>query len=237
MPLLEVERLHAHYAHAPVLQGVSFTVDDGEIVSVFGRNGAGKTTTLRTIMGWLRPSAGTIAFDGEHIGGLSPDRIFRRGIAFIPEDRRIFPTLSVEENLMLGLFSRWRISVSDRRRSFDRVVDLFPRLGERRHQLGKTLSGGEQQMLAIGRALIGEPKLLLVDEPSEGLAPMIVNEIFRSLARMRGEGIALLLVEQNVRRAAAISSSCYVMEKGRIVVHGSPSVVLADEAVRQRLSV
>jgi branched-chain amino acid transport system ATP-binding protein len=237
MPLLEVSALHARYHYAPVLQGVSFTVDAGEIASIFGRNGAGKTTTLRTIMGWLRPSEGTIAFGGESIGGLSPDRIFRRGIAFIPEDRRIFATLSVEENLMLGLFSRWGMSASDRRRHFDRVVHLFPRLRERRRQLGKTLSGGEQQMLAIGRALIGEPKLLLVDEPSEGLAPMIVNEIFEALGRMRDEGIALLLVEQNVRRAAAISGSCYVMEKGRIVVQGAPSVVMADEAVRQRLSV
>ena len=237
MPLLEVERLHARYDYAPVLQGVSFTVDAGEIVSVFGRNGAGKTTTLRTLMGWLRPSEGTIRFGGDTIGGLSPDRIFRRGVAFIPEDRRIFPTLSVEENLMLGLFSRWRISTVARRRHFDRVVQLFPRLGERRRQLGKTLSGGEQQMLAIGRALIGEPKLLLVDEPSEGLAPIIVNEIFESLTLMRDEGIALLLVEQNVRRAAAISDCCYVMEKGRIVIHGVPSVVLADETVRQRLSV
>jgi branched-chain amino acid transport system ATP-binding protein len=237
MPLLEVSGLHARYHYAPVLQGVSFTVDAGEIVSIFGRNGAGKTTALRTIMGWLRPSEGTIAFGGESIGGLSPDRIFRRGIAFIPEDRRIFATLSVEENLMLGLFSRWGLSAADRRRHFDRVVHLFPRLGERRRQLGKTLSGGEQQMLAIGRALIGEPKLLLVDEPSEGLAPMIVNEIFDALGRLRDEGIALLLVEQNVRRAAAISGSCYVMEKGRIVVHGPPSVVMADEAVKQRLSV
>jgi branched-chain amino acid transport system ATP-binding protein len=237
MPLLEVSALHARYHYAPVLQGVSFTVDAGEIASIFGRNGAGKTTTLRTIMGWLRPSEGTIAFGGESIGGLSPDRIFRRGIAFIPEDRRIFATLSVEENLMLGLFSRWGMSASDRRRHFDRVVHLFPRLRERRRQLGKTLSGGEQQMLAIGRALIGEPKLLLVDEPSEGLAPMVVNEIFEALGRMRDDGIALLLVEQNVRRAAAISGSCYVMEKGRIVVQGSPSVVMADEAVRQRLSV
>ena len=237
MPLLEVSALHARYNYAPVLQGVSFTVDAGEIASIFGRNGAGKTTALRTIMGWLRPSEGTIAFGGESIGGLSPDRIFRRGIAFIPEDRRIFATLSVEENLMLGLFSRWGMSASDRRRHFDRVVHLFPRLRERRRQLGKTLSGGEQQMLAIGRALIGEPKLLLVDEPSEGLAPMVVNEIFEALGRMRDDGIALLLVEQNVRRAAAISGSCYVMEKGRIVVQGSPSVVLADEAVRQRLSV
>jgi branched-chain amino acid transport system ATP-binding protein len=237
MPLLEVSALHARYHYAPVLQGVSFTVDAGEIASIFGRNGAGKTTALRTIMGWLRPSEGTIAFGGESIGGLSPDRIFRRGIAFIPEDRRIFATLSVEENLMLGLFSRWGMSASDRRRHFDRVVHLFPRLRERRRQLGKTLSGGEQQMLAIGRALIGEPKLLLVDEPSEGLAPMVVNEIFEALGRMRDDGIALLLVEQNVRRAAAISGSCYVMEKGRIVVQGSPSVVMADEAVRQRLSV
>jgi branched-chain amino acid transport system ATP-binding protein len=237
MPLLEVSALHARYHYAPVLQGVSFTVDAGEIASIFGRNGAGKTTTLRTIMGWLRPSEGTIAFGGESIGGLSPDRIFRRGIAFIPEDRRIFATLSVEENLMLGLFSRWGMSASDRRRHFDRVVHLFPRLRERRRQLGKTLSGGEQQMLAIGRALIGEPKLLLVDEPSEGLAPMVVNEIFEALGRMRDDGIALLLVEQNVRRAAAISGSCYVMEKGRIVVQGSPSVVMADESVRHRLSV
>jgi branched-chain amino acid transport system ATP-binding protein len=138
---------------------------------------------------------------------------------------------------MLGLFSRWRISRAERVRRFDRVLGLFPRLGERRRQLGKTLSGGEQQMLAIGRALIGEPKLLLVDEPSEGLAPIIVNEIFAALARMRAEGIALLLVEQNVRRAAAVSNSCYVMEKGRIIVQGSPSVVMSDETVRQRLSV
>jgi branched-chain amino acid transport system ATP-binding protein len=237
MPLLEVGDLHARYHYAPVLQGISFSVDAGEIVSIFGRNGAGKTTTLRTIMGWLRPSSGTIAFDGERIGGLSPDRIFRRGVAFIPEDRRIFPTLSVEENLMLGLVSRWRMAAMERRRRFERVVDLFPRLGERRRQLGRTLSGGEQQMLAIGRALIGEPKLLLVDEPSEGLAPIVVNEIFAALARMRADGIALLLVEQNVRRAAAISDSCYVMEKGRIIVHGSPSVVMNDETVRQRLSV
>jgi branched-chain amino acid transport system ATP-binding protein len=237
MPLLEVANLHAHYNYAPVLQGVSFAVDAGEIVSVFGRNGAGKTTALRTIMGWLRPSRGSITFEGRSIGGLSPDRIFRRGIAFIPEDRRIFPTLSVEENLSLGLFSRWRSGSAERRRQLDRVIHLFPRLGERRRQLGKTLSGGEQQMLAIGRALIGNPRLLLVDEPSEGLAPMVVNEIFESLSRMGDEGIGLLLVEQNVHRAATISNACYVMEKGRIVTHGIPSVVLRDEAVRQRLSV
>jgi branched-chain amino acid transport system ATP-binding protein len=236
MPLLEVEGLHAQYAFAPVLRGVSFGVSAGEIVSIFGRNGAGKTTTLRTIMGWLAPTMGTIRFAGESIGGLSPDRIFRKGIAFIPEDRRIFGTLTVQENLGLGSFSLWQ-SGAERRRQLDRVIHLFPRLGERRSQLGRTLSGGEQQMLAIGRALVGHPKLLLVDEPSEGLAPLIVNEIFDSLARMRDEGIALLLVEQNVRRAAALSNSCYVMEKGGIIKHGSPTEVMADETIRDRLSV
>ncbi len=236
MPLLEVDQLHARYDYAPILQGVSFGVDGGEIVSIFGRNGAGKTTTLRTVMGWLRPTEGSILFDGEAIGGLSPDRIFRKGIAFIPEDRRIFATLTVEENLTLGLFTRWQ-SAAQQSRQLDRVFDLFPRLRERRSQLGKTLSGGEQQMLAIGRALVGSPKLLLVDEPSEGLAPMVVAEIFDALARMRDAGIALLLVEQNVRRASAISSSCYVMEKGRVIRHGAPADMLADEAIRQRLSV
>jgi branched-chain amino acid transport system ATP-binding protein len=236
MSLLEVDQLHAQYAFAPVLRGISISVNAGEIVSIFGRNGAGKTTTLRTIMGWLRPSAGTICFEGEPIGGLSPDRIFRKGIAFIPEDRRIFGTLSVQENLTLGLFSLWQ-SAAERRRQLDRVIHLFPRLGERRSQLGRTLSGGEQQMLAIGRALVGHPKLLLVDEPSEGLAPIIVNEIFEALAHMRDEGIALLLVEQNVRRAAALSNSCYVMEKGGIIGHGLPAEVMADAAIRDRLSV
>jgi branched-chain amino acid transport system ATP-binding protein len=236
MSLLEVDQLHAQYAFAPVLRGISISVNAGEIVSIFGRNGAGKTTTLRTIMGWLRPSTGTIRFDGESIGGLSPDRIFRKGIAFIPEDRRIFGTLSVQENLTLGLFSLWQ-SAAERRRQLDRVIHLFPRLGERRSQLGRTLSGGEQQMLAIGRALIGHPKLLLVDEPSEGLAPIIVDEIFEALAHMRDEGIALLLVEQNVRRAAALSNSCYVMEKGGIIGHGLPAEVMADAAIRDRLSV
>jgi branched-chain amino acid transport system ATP-binding protein len=187
-------------------------------------------------MGWVRPSSGTIVFAGENIAGQSPDRIFRKGIAFIPEDRRIFGTLTVEENLTLGLFSLWQ-SAAERQRRLDRAIALFPRLGERRRQLGKTLSGGEQQMLAIGRAMIGDPKLLLVDEPSEGLAPIVVNEIFESLIRMRDDGIALLLVEQNVRRAAALSNSCYVMEKGQIIAHGLPAEVMADEKIRQRLSV
>ena len=236
MPLLEVDRLHVRYDYAPILHGVSFSVDAGEIASVFGRNGAGKTTLLRTIMGWLRPTGGRIVFNGEEIGGLSSDRIFRKGIGFIPEDRRIFPNLTVEENLSLGLFARWQ-SRAEQRRQLDRVYNLFPRLRERRTQSGKTLSGGEQQMLAIGRALVGSPRLLLVDEPSEGLAPMVVTEIFQSLTRMRDAGIAVLLVEQNVRRALAISNSCYVMEKGRIIQHGAPVNILNYEEIRQRLSV
>ncbi len=236
MPLLEVADVHARYRIAPILQGVSLTVDSGEIVSIFGRNGAGKTTLLKTTMVWLAPSEGTIAFDGEAIAGLSPDRIFRRGIGFIPEDRRIFAGLSVEENLELGLLAAWRLARAERRRRLDRVYGLFPRLAERRRQAGRTLSGGEQQMLAIGRALVGEPKLLLVDEPSEGLAPLVVTEIFDALAQLRSEKIALLLVEQKVQRAAAISDACYVMEKGRVVVHGRPDI-LRDESVRRRLSV
>jgi branched-chain amino acid transport system ATP-binding protein len=236
MALLEVRNLHARYAYAPVLQGVSLRVDAGEIVSIYGRNGAGKTTALRTIMGWLRPLEGEILFADEPVGGLSPDRVFRKGIGFVPEDRRIFATLSVEENLTLALFTRWH-STAQQRRELDRAYDLFPRLRERRSQSGRTLSGGEQQMLAIGRAVVASPKLLLVDEPSEGLAPMVVTEIFEALARMRDAGIALLLVEQNVRRSAAISNACYVMEKGRVIARGSPAEVLSDEAIRQRLSV
>jgi branched-chain amino acid transport system ATP-binding protein len=236
MALLEIADVHARYRVAPILQGVSVSVDTGEIVSIFGRNGAGKTTLLKTAMGWLAPSAGTISFDGSPIAGLSPDRIFRRGIGFIPEDRRIFAGLSVLENLELGLFAAFGLGRAERRRRIARVLDLFPRLAERRSQAGRTLSGGEQQMLAVGRALVGAPRLLLVDEPSEGLAPMIVAEIFEALKRLRAEKIALLLVEQNVQRAAAISDSCYVMEKGRIVAQGKPDI-LDDEAVRRSLSV
>jgi branched-chain amino acid transport system ATP-binding protein len=236
MPLLEVADIHARYRTAPILQGVSLTVDAGEIVSIFGRNGAGKTTLLKTAMGWLAPFAGTISFAGRPVAGLSPDRMFRRGMGFIPEDRRIFAGLSVKENLELGLFAAWRLTREARQQHLDRVYGLFPRLAERRRQAGRTLSGGEQQMLAIGRALVGQPKLLLVDEPSEGLAPLAVGEIFAALARLREEKIALLLVEQKVQRAAAISDGCYVMEKGRIVAHGTPDI-LRDESVRRRLSV
>ncbi|HEX7043299.1 MAG TPA: ABC transporter ATP-binding protein [Burkholderiales bacterium] len=237
MPLLEVQDVQAHYGSAAVLQGVTVQVHPGQVVSIFGRNGAGKTTTLKTVMGWLRPSAGEIRFEGVRIGGLTPDRVARRGIGFIPEDRRIFAGLTVEENLLLGGMKEWRAPAAERRKSLDLVYALFPRLAERRRQMGKTLSGGEQQMLAIGRALVGRPKLLLVDEPSEGLAPLVVNEIFDAMLRLRSENVALLLVEQKIRRAAEISDFCYVLEKGCVVSHGHPEAVIKDPDVRQKLSV
>ena len=230
MPLLEVDELHAQYAFAPVLRGVSFGVSAGEIVSIFGRNGAGKTTTLRTIMGWLRPSAGAIRFEGEAIGGLSPDRIFRKGIAFIPEDRRIFGTLTVQENLTLGLFSLWQSS-AERRRQIDRVIHLFPRLGERRSQPGKTLSGGEQQMLAIGRALMGNPRVLLMDEPSEGLAPQLVAEVGRTIAQLKSEGQSIVLVEQNIKLALDLADEIVIINTGRVVFRGAADKLKVDDAI------
>lgn len=237
MALLELSGVAVRYGASPVLQGIDLHVDAGEVVALFGRNGAGKTTTLRTIMGWLRPSAGRITLEGEPIGGLSPDRICRRGVGYIPEDRRIFPTLSVEENLKLGLFQRPRLGAAARRDALEAAYETFPHLKERRRQAGRTLSGGEQQMLAIGRALIGRPRLLLVDEPSEGLAPMLVARIFDAIRAMRDEGVAVLMVEQNVRGAAGISDRCYVIEKGRQVAEGTPSEILGSEELRRKLAV
>jgi len=232
MPLLEVDRLHARYQYAPILQGVSFGADAAQIVSIFGRNGAGKTTALRTIMGWLGPTDGRILFDGESIGGLSPDRIFRKGIAYIPEDRRIFATLSVQENLMLGLFMR-RQSAAQQRRELDHVFDLFPRLRERRSQLGKTLSGGEQQMLAIARGLMSDPEVLIIDELSLGLAPLIVQSLAKTLVALKKAGLTILLVEQNVHLALALSDYAYVIAEGRPFAEGTSTQVADRAEIRQ----
>ncbi|MEW5890819.1 MAG: ABC transporter ATP-binding protein, partial [Pseudomonadota bacterium] len=198
MSLLELRDVHTHYGFAHVLQGVSLTVGEGEVVALLGRNGAGKTTTLKTIMGWLKPSSGSIQFAGQNMRGWPPDRICRAGLGFIPEDRRIFPELTVEENLRLGFYQDWRIGREERARRIGEIYSWLPRLEERRRQAGGSLSGGEQQMLAIARGIVGGPKVLLIDEPSEGLAPMIVHEVFESIRRMRNAGIAVLLVEQNV---------------------------------------
>ena len=237
MSLLELSAVHAHYGFAHVLQGVSLEVDEGEVVALLGRNGAGKTTTLKSIMGWLKASAGDIRFDGISLVGRSPDRICRAGIGFIPEDRRIFPDLTVEENLRLGFFQNWQLSPKQRRQRLSEIYAWLPPLGERRRQMSGSLSGGEQQMLAIARGVMGGPKLLLIDEPSEGLAPKIVREVFESIRRMRDSGISVLLVEQNVRGALSVADRCYVIEKGRTIADIAPDALMNDAELRQKLSV
>ena len=216
--MLDVVNVVAGYETSRVLNGISLNVRAGEVVALFGRNGVGKTTTLKTIMGWLSPSSGDIRLDGRSIAGWSPDRICRAGIGFIPEDRRVFPTLSVEENLSLGGFQAPRRPRSETQRLLEEIYGQFPRLAERRRQAGNTLSGGEQQMLVIGRALMGAPRLLLIDEPSEGLAPKIVREVFDAVRSIAARGIAILLVEQHVKQAADIIDRIYVVEKGTIAV-------------------
>jgi len=218
--MLRLSGVHAHYGLSHVLQGVDIVVGDREVVGLFGRNGVGKTTTLRCIAAWLTPSSGEILLDGEDMCGLSTDRIARRGVAFVPEDRRIFPGLTVEENLELGLLQRGRLARAEATRRVSEVYQRFPRLAERRHQAGVTLSGGEQQMLTIARALVGSPGLLLIDEPSEGLAPMIVEEIFTVLNELRTEGVSVLLVEQNIKRAMTVVDRFYVIERGAVSLSG-----------------
>ncbi len=219
--MLVLRELHAHYGLSHVLQGVNLTVAPGEVVGLFGRNGVGKTTIMRTIAGWLTPSSGTIRFDAREIGGLAPDVICRFGIGFVPEDRRIFPGLSVEENLRLGMLQTPGRSAAQKAASLERVFELFPRLKQRRRQMGTTLSGGEQQMLAMARVLLGDQKLLLIDEPTEGLAPQIVGEIFAIMAQLKADGHAILLVEQNVRRGMEICDRICAIERGRVIFEGS----------------
>jgi branched-chain amino acid transport system ATP-binding protein len=190
-------------------------------VGIFGRNGVGKTTLLKTIVGWVKPASGEISLGGERLHGREPDAICHAGVGFVPEDRRIFPGLTVQENLELGLLQVKRRSARENRLALDQVYDRFPRLNERRRQLGTTLSGGEQQMLAIARVMVGEPKLVLVDEPSEGLAPMIVAEIFAVIRGLRERGAIVVLVEQNVHEALSLADRFYAVERGQIVVAGA----------------
>ena len=219
--MLAIDTVHAHYGLSHVLQGVSLNIAKGEVVGVFGRNGVGKTTLVKTIAGWVKPTSGTIRFDGISIGGLASDRICRHGIGLVPEDRRVFPGLTVEETLRLGLMQSPGRSRADCNASIEKIFTRFPRLAERRAQMGTTLSGGEQQMLAIARVLAGTPRLLLIDEPTEGLAPMIVDEIFALIAELRAEGIPVLLVEQNVMRALQVCDRFVALERGAIVFAGS----------------
>ena len=229
-PLLAVENLRAGYGPIEVLKGISLEVRPGEIVALIGANGAGKTSTLMSISGCVRPRAGRIALAGREIHTLPPNEIVRLGICHSPEGRKIFPRLTVLENLQMGSFAR-----SDKpqiERDLERAFELFPILKERRPQAGGTLSGGEQQMLAVARAMMGRPKLLLLDEPSLGLAPLIVLKIFEVVRKLNDEGMSILLVEQAARMALKLAHRGYVMETGQITMTGSSAELLADKRVQ-----
>jgi branched-chain amino acid transport system ATP-binding protein len=221
--MLKLDNVHTHYGLSHVLQGISLHIDAGEVVVLLGRNGVGKTTVMKTIAGWVPPSSGSIHFNGVELNRLASDRICRLGIGLVPEDRRIFPGLTVEENLKLGFLQCPGRSSAESKRILEQIYDRFPRLKERRPQMGTTLSGGEQQMLAMARVLVGAPKLLLIDEPTEGLAPIIVDEIFAIIERLRDDGIPILLVEQNVHRALDVSTRFYALERGQVIMQGDAS--------------
>jgi branched-chain amino acid transport system ATP-binding protein len=234
--MLDLSNVHAHYGLSHVLQGVSLSVGAGEVVGLFGRNGVGKTTVMKTIAGWVAPSRGQISLSGEDIGGWASEKICRRGVGFVPEDRRIFPGLTVAENLALGFMQSPRRDSAESRRKLEQIYTRFTRLAERRNQLGTTLSGGEQQMLAMARVLVGTPRLLLIDEPTEGLAPKIVDEIFELMDSLRRDGVPILLVEQNMNRAVALTQRFYVLERGAIVLEGRGDSEVDRTAMRQRLA-
>ena len=232
--MLHVENLVAGYGKVEVLQGISLDVLDGQLVTLIGSNGAGKTTTLRALTGMIRPAAGRITLDGSDITGLPAYEIVKLGVAHSPEGRRVFPTLSVTDNLTLGAFTRLTgaRAKGDVAADIDRMFDLFPRLGERRAQLAGTLSGGEQQMLAMARALMLQPQVLLLDEPSMGLAPRLVEEVFSIIGRLKKQKITMLLVEQFAAAALEVADYGYVMENGRLTVHGPAESLKKDAAVR-----
>ena len=230
--MLRVSGLHAHYGKSHVLHGVDLTVETGECACLLGRNGVGKSTTLKALMGLVRPSAGTISFNDAPLAGLLPHRIAHLGLGYVPEDRRIFPTISVRENLLMGVKPG---AVRDGTGwTLERVYGFFPRLQERARQRAGTLSGGEQQMLTIGRTLMGNPALLLVDEPTEGLAPMIVEQVERILSEIHRSGTPILLVEQSLETALALAQRVYVMSKGEIVFSGSVADLRAREDIRRQ---
>src|SRR5512143_2049854 len=228
--LLTIDHISVYYGAVQALRDVSFTVGKGEIVTLIGANGAGKSTILRTLSGILRPSSGRIVHDGSSIAGLPSHRIARLGIAHVPEGRGVFANMSVRENLEMGAYTR--SSRKEIRESFERVFRLFPRLSERVNQIAGTLSGGEQQMLAIGRGLVQHPGLLLLDEPSMGLSPRLVGEIFRMIEEINKEGTTILLVEQNASMALAVANRAYVLETGVIVLEGKASDLREDPKVR-----
>jgi len=228
--MLRLDDVHTHYAKSHILHGVSLEVQPGEVVGLLGRNGVGKSTTLKTIMGLVRPSEGHVRFEGREIAGTAPHRLAHLGIAWVPEDRRIFRLLSVMENLRTGL-DRPGMTEARRRELLDKVYAHFPVLAERQTQAGGTLSGGEQQMLAIGRAMMLEPKIILLDEPTEGLMPRMVSQIREIITLLHQDGVAILLVEQNVPLTLDVSDRVYIMEKGLVRHHATAAELRADHAV------
>jgi branched-chain amino acid transport system ATP-binding protein len=229
--VLEAHHLHASYGDLRVLSGVSLVVGAGEMVSLLGGNGSGKSTTLRTILGLVRPERGSVRFDGERIDGLPTAEVIRRGITMVPEGRRVFPWMTVRENLLLGAWVRRRRR-ADVARDLEGVMALFPVLRERLRQFGGTLSGGEQQMLAMARAIMLRPRLILMDEPSMGLAPAMVRRALEFIRTINAQGIAILLVEQNAKAALRMTHRAYVLEQGRVAIEGRSSDLLGDDRVR-----
>ena len=229
--MLKIDNIHVYYGAIHALKGVSLEVHKGEIVTLIGANGAGKSTTLRTVSGLLAPKSGSISFLGENIAGMPAHEIVKHGISQVPEGRRIFAEMSVQENLEMGAFTRKDKAGVEK--DFEIVYNRFPRLKERRKQQAGTLSGGEQQMLAMGRALMSRPKLLLLDEPSMGLAPLLIKEIFSIIEDINREGTTILLVEQNANMALSIAHRAYVMETGRITLQGAAKELAASEDVRK----
>ncbi|MFN8441095.1 MAG: ABC transporter ATP-binding protein [Caldilineaceae bacterium] len=229
MALLEVNDIHSYYGNIHALKGISLTVNQGEIVTLIGANGAGKSSTLKTISGLLRPRQGSIQFQGKNIAGTPPHRVSSFGLIQVPEGRRVFSQMSVHENLEMGAYLR--NDVAEIKADIEKVFDLFPRLRERRRQVAGTLSGGEQQMLAMGRAMMARPQLLLMDEPSMGLAPLLVDTIFETIERLNQSGTTILVVEQNARKALQVAHRGYVLQTGSITISGSAKDLLADPRV------
>jgi len=228
--MLEVQSLHAGYGQMKVLQGVDLNIQQGEIVALLGSNGAGKSTLNNNISGIYTPTAGAILFEGEDITGLRSEQVVQKGIIHVPEGRRIFPNISVRENLELGSYLRGQ---QNRKANLDRVVSVFPRLQERFSQLAGTLSGGEQQMLAIGRGMMAEPRLMILDEPSLGLSPLLVEEMFGLIQNLNKTGLSFFLVEQNVMQSLEIANRAYVIENGKIVLSGNTDALLNDPELKK----